>query len=204
MPQGVPIFDEQRRLVGVTLMLADVTRLRRLDEVKTGLISTVSHELKTPLTSVRLAIHVLLSEKIGPLSAKQSEVLEAAREDSDRLNRVIEDLLDISRIESGRAGIRLQPMNAEDLVLQVTDKVRAAFVDHGINLNIEVPGDVPPVLADPQPDSPGVRQPAQQCPEIHAHRRRSQGYGQAGRRPGALCRGGYRHRHRAAVSHPRL
>ena len=149
LPQGVPIFDEQRRLVGVTLMLADVTRLRRLDEVKTGLISTVSHELKTPLTSVRLGIHILLSEKIGPLSAKQSEVLEAAREDSDRLNRVIEDLLDISRIESGRAGIRLKPMNPEDLVLQVTDKVRAAFVDHGINLNIEVPGDVPPVLADP-------------------------------------------------------
>ena len=149
LPQGVPIFDEQRRLVGVTLMLADVTRLRRLDEVKTGLISTVSHELKTPLTSVRLAINILLSEKIGPLSDKQSEVLEAAREDSDRLYRVIEDLLDISRIESGRAGIRLQPMNPEDLVLQVTDKVRAAFVDHGINLNLEVPGDVPPVLADP-------------------------------------------------------
>ncbi len=149
LPQGVPIFDEQRRLVGVTLMLADVTRLRRLDEVKTGLISTVSHELKTPLTSVRLAIHILLSEKIGSLSDKQSEVLEAAREDSDRLYRVIEDLLDISRIESGRAGIRLKSMNPEDLVLQATDKMRAAFVDHGINLNIEVPGDVPPVLADP-------------------------------------------------------
>ncbi|MCL4500493.1 MAG: ATP-binding protein [Deltaproteobacteria bacterium] len=149
LPQGVPIFDEQHRLVGVTLMLADVTRLRRLDEVKTGLISTVSHELKTPLTSVRLAIHLLLSEKIGPLSAKQYEVIEAAREDSDRLNRVIEDLLDISRIESGRAGIRLKPLNPEDLVLRVTDKVRAAFVDHGINLNIEVPGDVPRVMADP-------------------------------------------------------
>ncbi|MCX5893472.1 MAG: HAMP domain-containing sensor histidine kinase, partial [Deltaproteobacteria bacterium] len=91
----------------------------------------------------------LLSEKIGPLSDKQSEVLEAAREDSDRLYRVIEDLLDISRIESGRAEMRLQPMNAQDLVLQVTDKVKLAFVNHGINLNLEVPGDVPPVLADP-------------------------------------------------------
>ncbi|MCX5892691.1 MAG: HAMP domain-containing protein, partial [Deltaproteobacteria bacterium] len=119
LPQGVPIFDEQRRLVGVTLMLADVTRLRRLDEVKTGLISTVSHELKTPLTSVRLAIHVLLSEKIGSLTAKQAELLEAAREDSDRLYRVIEDLLDISHIESGKAEIRLKPLNPEDLVLQV-------------------------------------------------------------------------------------
>ena len=51
LPHAIPIFDQQRQLVGVTLMLTDVTRLRRLDEVKTGLISTVSHELKTPLTS---------------------------------------------------------------------------------------------------------------------------------------------------------
>ncbi len=103
LPQAVPIFDEIRRLVGVTLMLTDVTRLRRLDELKTGIISTVSHELKTPLTSVRLAIHVLMSEKLGGLSVKQMELLEAARQDSDRLYRVIEDLLELSHLESGGA-----------------------------------------------------------------------------------------------------
>ena len=148
LPHAVPIFDAQRQLAGVTLMLTDVTRLRRLDEVKTGLISTVSHELKTPLTSVRLAIHLVLSEKIGDLTAKQIEVLEAAREDSDRLYQVIEDLLDISRIESGQAGIRLQPVNVQELVLRVTDKVRAAFRDHRVTLTTEVDPEVPQVLAD--------------------------------------------------------
>jgi len=130
-------------------MLTDVTRLRRLDEVKTGLISTVSHELKTPLTSIRLAIHLVLSEKIGELSAKQIEVLEAAREDSDRLNQVIEDLLDISRIESGQAEIQMQSVNVQELMLRVTDKVKPAFRDHRITLKTEVSPDVPPVLADP-------------------------------------------------------
>jgi len=149
LPHAVPIFDARRQLVGVTLMLADVTRLRRLDEVKTGLISTVSHELKTPLTSIRLAIHLVLSEKIGDLTPKQMEVLEAAREDSDRLYQVIEDLLDISRIESGEAGIRLEPVNVQELVLRVTDKVRAAFRDHRVTLKTEVAPDVPQVLADP-------------------------------------------------------
>ena len=82
---------------------------------------------------MRLAIHVLMSEKLGPLSPQQSEVARlAAREDSDRLNRVIEDLLDISRIESGQAEITLQPVNVEDLVLQATDKMRPALRDHGI------------------------------------------------------------------------
>jgi NtrC-family two-component system sensor histidine kinase KinB len=150
LPEAIPIFDEGRHLMGVTLMLAEVTRLRRLDEVKNGLISTVSHELKTPLTSVRLAIHLLLSEKIGPLSMKQSEVLEAARQDSDRLYRVIEDLLDISRIESGSAEMQLQTVEVESLLLQVTEKVRPAFKDHGIALSLEASAEAPPVLADPQ------------------------------------------------------
>jgi NtrC-family two-component system sensor histidine kinase KinB len=149
LPQAIPIFDQQRQLAGVTLMLTDVTRLRRLDEVKNGLISTVSHELKTPLTSIRLAIHVLLNEKLGPLSPQQMELLATARQDSDRLYRVIEDLLDISRIESGRAEIKLQPLNVEELVVEATDKVRSAFRDHRITLNIEVTPEVPRVLADP-------------------------------------------------------
>ena len=148
LPQAIPIFDQERQLVGVTLMLTDVTRLRHLDEVKTGLISTVSHELKTPLTSIRLAIHILLNEKLGPVSPQQMELLVTAREDSDRLYRVIEDLLDISRIESGEAEIKLEPVNVEELVLQATDKMRPAFRDHGITLTIKVAPDVPRLLAD--------------------------------------------------------
>jgi len=149
LPQAIPIFDQARQLVGVTLMLTDVTRLRRVDEVKNGLISRVSHELKTPLTSIRLAIHVLLGEKLGPLSPSQTEILATARQDSDRLYQVIEDLLDISRIESGRVELKLQPVNVEDLVLQVTDKVRSAFLNHRITLDIQVATDAPRVLIDP-------------------------------------------------------
>jgi NtrC-family two-component system sensor histidine kinase KinB len=149
LPQAIPIFDQERQLVGVTLMLTDVTRLRHIDEVKTDLISTVSHELKTPLTSIRLAIHILLQEKLGLLSPQQMELLVTARDDSDRLYRVIEDLLDISRIESGQAEIKLQPVNVEELVLQATDKMRAAFLDRKITLDIELAPDVHRVLADP-------------------------------------------------------
>jgi signal transduction histidine kinase len=149
LPQAIPIFDQPRQLVGVTLMLADVTRLRRLDEVKTGLIATVSHELKTPLTSIRLALHVLLSEKLGPLSPRQMELLATARQDSDRLHQVIEDLLDISRMESGGAELQFEPVNVQDLILQVTDKMRSNFLDQKIALHLEVAPEVPRVLIDP-------------------------------------------------------
>jgi signal transduction histidine kinase len=148
LPGAVPIFDDDRRLIGITLVLSDVTGERRSDEIKGSLISTVSHELKTPLTSIRLATHVLLNEKVGPLTPKQMEILAAARDDSDRLYRIIENLLDIGRMESGRSEVELKSVNTEQMVLQTVEKMRSAYVDRGIALRIDVPGDIPPVLAD--------------------------------------------------------
>ena len=148
LPESVPILDEERRLIGVTLILSDVTRVRRLDEVKSGLISIVSHELKTPLTSIRLATHVLLNEKLGPLSPKQSELVMAAKEDSDRLYRIIENLLDISCLESGRSTVELVPVSTEQVLINVIDVMKPAFVDRGVSLVLDLPGDIPQVLAD--------------------------------------------------------
>lgn len=148
LPEGIPILDDSRQLIGVTLVLSDVTGMRRLDEVKSGLISTVSHELKTPLTSLRLATHVLLSEKLGPLNLKQAELLVTARDDSDRLFQIIENLLDIGRMESGRVELQLRSFPPEQLVLDSVEEMRSAFLDRGITLTIEIPSDLPAVLAD--------------------------------------------------------
>ena len=88
-PRAIPILGELRNVIGVTLILADVTRLRRLTELEIEPISVVSHELKTSLTSMRMAIHLLLDERVGALNTKQSELLNAARDDSERLNRIV-------------------------------------------------------------------------------------------------------------------
>jgi NtrC-family two-component system sensor histidine kinase KinB len=148
LPEAIPILDEERHLIGITLVLRDVTAMRKTDGIKSELISTVSHELKTPLTSMRLATHVLLSEKLGPLNPKQMEMLIAAREDSDRLYRIIENLLDISRMEAGRSELELVPVNAEQVILDAVEKMRAAYLAKGIGLTINVPGDIPLVFAD--------------------------------------------------------
>ena len=148
LPEAVPILDEEKRLIGVTLILSDVTRLRKLDEVKSGLISTVSHELKTPLTSIRLATHCLLNEKLGPLNPKQAELVMAAKEDSDRLHRIIENLLDIGKLESGRSNVEVVPVSTEQVLLNVMEEMRPAFKDRGVSLALDLPGDIPQVLAD--------------------------------------------------------
>jgi len=148
LPEAVPILDEERRLIGVTLILSDVTRLRKLDEVKSGLISTVSHELKTPLTSIRLAAHALLNEKLGPLTPKQAELVIAARDDSDRLYRIIENLLDIGQLESGMSTVELVPVSPEQVLLNVVEEMRPSYVDRGVSLVLDLPADIPQVLAD--------------------------------------------------------
>jgi signal transduction histidine kinase len=149
LPHLIPILDEARQLTGMTLVLADVTDLRKLDESKSDLLATVSHELKTRLTSVRMAVHLLLDEKLGELNPRQADLLMTAREDAERLHRIIEGLLDIGRIRSGNLKMRLEPMDAEDLIHHSVDPVRHAYQDKGIKLAYEVPPDMGKVMADP-------------------------------------------------------
>ena len=97
-------------------MLQDVTRLRLLDQVKSNLVATASHELKTPLTSLRLAVHLLLEESIGPLNPKQTELLLDARENSERLLAMINNLLDLARLEQGSRQLDLEPASPGTLL----------------------------------------------------------------------------------------
>jgi signal transduction histidine kinase len=149
LPHAVPIRDSDRRLMGVTLVLSDVTNLRRLDEMKSGLLSVVSHELKTPLTSIRMAVHLMLEERIGHLNPKQTELLLAAREDSDRLEKIIQDLLDMGRLESGKVSLDLRAQPAERLVSDAVAPLEAAFHDRRVSIQVDVPPETPPVLVDP-------------------------------------------------------
>jgi signal transduction histidine kinase len=149
LPRAIPILDADRMLLGVTLVLGDVTNLRKLDEMKSGLLSVVSHELKTPLTSIRMASHLLLEERVGSLNSKQTELLMAARDDADRLQKIIEDLLDMGRLESGRVKLDLQSEPSERLVSDAVTPLETAFHDACLTLDVDVPVDTPPVLADP-------------------------------------------------------
>lgn len=148
LPSAVPILDEERNLAGVTLVLADVTNLRKLDEMKSGLLAVVSHELKTPLTSIRMATHLLLEERIGTLAPKQQELLTAAKEDADRLYEIIEKLLDIGRIESGKGLLEFKVVHPNQLVNAAIEEARPAYREKNITLESDIPSDLPEVSAD--------------------------------------------------------
>ena len=148
LPRAVPVVDDARQLLGVTVVLADVTHLRRLDEMKSGIVSVVSHELKTPLTSIRMGVHLLLEERIGTLTAQQNDILTAVREDADRLHRIVENLLDMSRIESGRGLMELAAEKAQALIDEAVAPMKTAFAERGVELTVQVAPETPGVQAD--------------------------------------------------------
>ncbi len=134
LPRVLAIRDEHEGLIGAALVLTDVTRFRMLDQLKSDMVSTVSHELKTPLTSIQMAVHLLLEEVVGPLEPKQVELLLAARHDSERLLAMVNDLLDLTRIEQGRVELDLQPVDASALVHEAVERFTAQAHDVGITL----------------------------------------------------------------------
>jgi signal transduction histidine kinase len=148
-PRAIPILDADKMPAGVVLLVADVTRQREQDELKRGVISTVSHQLKTPLTSIRMAVHLLLGESVGTLNEKQVELAMAARDDADRLDRIVEDLLDLSRIESGRSPMEFRAVPPSLLVASASEPFRAAARDRGVALVLSAPGTLPEAWVDP-------------------------------------------------------
>jgi signal transduction histidine kinase len=148
LPRTFPIFDEQHRVIGSAVMLADVTELRRLDEIKNHLLATAAHELKTPLTSIRMAMHLIADERVGCLNDRQQSLLVAARDDSDRLHKIVETLLDMDRIRSGAAMLDLKVVSAQELIRQCVEPHEERLDAKGIALRIEVPQQRIAVRAD--------------------------------------------------------
>ena len=122
----------------------DVTRFHRIDELKSDMVATVSHEFKTPLTSLRMATHLLLEPGTGPLTESQRELVVTARDDTERLRAMVEDLLDVVRIESEAGALHRVPVEPFGVLCEVADAHRTVARDKGVTLEVEPQ---PPSLA---------------------------------------------------------
>ena len=145
---SIPPLPHSSGVTGTVLLLHDMTQVHEQKELKRGVVSTVSHQLRTPLTSLRMAIHLLLEQRIGTLNDKQAELLQTAGEESDRLADILDDLLDLNRIESGRARLNLQQMKPDVLIKAGIEPLLSEAKDKHITLLVDVPSDLPGITAD--------------------------------------------------------
>jgi len=137
LPRILAIGDALTEFNGVAVVLQDVTKFRLLDDAKTNLVGTVSHELKTPLTGLRMAVYLLLEQQVGSLGTQQRELLEGARDDADRLLRILDDLLDLARLESGAAALDLRDVGVPELITEIANEARVFVTAAGLQLEVQ-------------------------------------------------------------------
>lgn len=129
-----PVKDQTGKITGASMIGRDVSDRTAIERMKDEFISTVSHELRTPLTSLRGSLGLLLTGKMGALTDKGHRMLEIAVNNSDRLIRLINDILDLERLESDKFTLHQQSCNAADLLRQVAEMMQPMSEKAGVTL----------------------------------------------------------------------
>lgn len=135
------------RLTGINV---DVTEVRRLERVKSEFVSVVSHELRTPLTSIRGSLGLVLNGAASGLPASSRNLLDIARRNAERLGVLIDDLLDVEKLEAGKLRLQLQQQPLEPLVQQALEINAPYAAQHGVRLELSMHGEPRLVLVDGQ------------------------------------------------------
>jgi PAS domain S-box-containing protein len=130
------------------LAIRDITELDRVDQMKSEFVSMVSHELRTPLTSIKGYVDMVFDGEAGTINEEQKSYLEVARSNTDRLIDLVNELLDISRIEAGRIELKLRAISIQDIIHSVAVSLRTQMDDSNIRLRLDIPERPVMVFAD--------------------------------------------------------
>ncbi|MDP3356525.1 MAG: PAS domain S-box protein [Polaromonas sp.] len=131
--------DQQGRVTGFFAMATDITDMKRMDRMKSEFVSTVSHELRTPLTSIRGSLGLIAGGIAGPLPPAAQGLVDIAKNNCERLIRLINDILDIEKIESGQMRLALQTVPLQPLLLQAIAANEGFAGQHGVTLRLQAP-----------------------------------------------------------------
>nr|WP_199156845.1 ATP-binding protein [Pedobacter sp. ASV2] len=141
---------ETEKSAGSVYILKNITQFKELDEAKTNFIATVSHELKTPLSSIKMSLKLLKDDRVGTMNEEQTELVENIKEDSDRLLKITSELLDLSQAETGNLKLTFALTKPEEIVQYAIDAVKFQAEQKSIQLELNCNNNLPKVNADIQ------------------------------------------------------
>ncbi len=144
----VPARDEKGRIIGIVTIFRDITKEKEIDRMKTEFVSIVSHELRTPLSITKEGLSLVLDGITGPVNKKQEDVLVTAKSNIDRLTNIIDSLLDISKIEAGKIGVKRGSVNLNSLINWFVSSFSKRAKDKGLELRVSLPQKEMDVYAD--------------------------------------------------------
>jgi PAS domain S-box-containing protein len=143
-----PVVTEASEALGMVTALRDITREVEADRAKTEFVSTVSHELRTPLTSIKGYTDLIYAGAVGSVNEQQKRFLGIIKNNADRLTALINDLLEISRIVTGRIKLKIETVDLVEIVQDVCDTLREQIESKGLRLELDMPEHIDEVLGD--------------------------------------------------------
>jgi PAS domain S-box-containing protein len=142
------IRNEKDESIGEVTLIQDITKLKEVDQLKSQFVSTAAHEFRTPLTSISMGAGLLLEQQIGDLNEDQLEIIEAIKEDEERLTALVGDLLDLSRMESGKIEMDIDDYDIKEIIKHGVDPFRSQAEKIGAKLEVNFEDHLPKVKAD--------------------------------------------------------
>ncbi|MBI1804792.1 MAG: PAS domain S-box protein [Ignavibacteriae bacterium] len=149
-PQVSEIATPQGIRRGVVLILQDVTQFKELDKMKSDFMAAVSHEFRTPLTSINMSVDILRQQILGPLTSSQEELLEASKRDCERLTKLIRELLQLSKLEAGKIEFREEVLDIRKVIESSVQPHELPFREKGVGLKLVLEKNMPRLVGDEQ------------------------------------------------------
>lgn len=143
------ILDDQGQVAAYVGIARDVTQYREQERLAAEFAAAVAHELRTPMTSIKGALGLLLGGAAGPLTPEAREMLEIALNNSDRLVRLINDILDVTRLETGKMAMKREPVEVSQVVQQAAAELAAYAGERGVKVALDLAPNLPRAMADP-------------------------------------------------------
>jgi signal transduction histidine kinase len=143
----IPHRDEEGTVLGFFALVKNITERKAMEKMKDEFISVVSHELRTPLTSIHCSLRLLTSDKFGSLDPKGQQIIDIADQNTTRLVRLVNDILDFERLNSGKVKLEKRPCRTADLILKAVEIMKGMAQEQEIVLST-VPTSLP-LFADP-------------------------------------------------------
>lgn len=143
-----PTGERTPRNIGHVILLRNVTAYKELDSAKTNFIATISHEFKTPISSIKMSLQLLENGRIGNLNDEQQNLLHSIREDADRLLNITGELLNMAQVETGNIQLAVLPTDPRAILAQAIEANRNLADQKNIRFDLQIPEQLPLVLAD--------------------------------------------------------
>jgi PAS domain S-box-containing protein len=143
-----PTGEDQSIDIGNVIILRNITVFKELDFAKTNFIATVSHELKTPISSIKLSLQLLEKAETGNINEDQKQLIESIKDDSQRLLKITGELLELSQLETGNIKLNIEKSNPYEIINYATEAVKVQAEQKLIELVVETEQNLPDIKAD--------------------------------------------------------